>query len=297
MGFFRDAGKIVNKVGGGLATGSIKVISKAVSTKNEKLGQYVGELGYAVVDASKTTIDNLGQFTDGTVQGAYGMIKKDEFHKQQGWKNMKESTGRTTKGIGFGIYTVKSTGITVNGIKNGNRDEAVRGVKNLGKVAAVTAFAVGVIDLVGGTEAVVAEEIETRNDHLKDVEQAETGVSFVEKRVEQSNGELTEGTFPVFDTQFSAVLAEELFLENDNTHFQIANDTLHQSIVDNLSLANELGLSTHDVQNLANGNTPEGYVWHHNEQPGVLQLVDEETHQNTGHKGGREIWGGGSHYR
>ena len=41
----------------------------------------------------------------------------------------------------------------------------------------------------------------------------------------------------------------------------------------------------------------EGYTWHHNEQPGVLQLVDEETHAETGHTGGREILGGGSEYR
>jgi hypothetical protein len=28
-----------------------------------------------------------------------------------------------------------------------------------------------------------------------------------------------------------------------------------------------------------------------------LQLVDEDIHANTGHDGGRELWGGGEEYR
>ncbi|MFJ7825392.1 HNH endonuclease [Psychrobacillus sp. NPDC096623] len=48
---------------------------------------------------------------------------------------------------------------------------------------------------------------------------------------------------------------------------------------------------------MASGTTPAGYDWQHSEDPGVLQLVNVETHQNTGHTGGREIWGGGSGYR
>ncbi|WP_264738038.1 HNH endonuclease [Cytobacillus firmus] len=35
----------------------------------------------------------------------------------------------------------------------------------------------------------------------------------------------------------------------------------------------------------------------HNQHPGVLELVDEETHGATGHTGGRELWGGGNEYR
>ena len=104
---------------------------------------------------------------------------------------------------------------------------------------------------------------------------------------------LTRGyniSFPVFDSKFSVVLVEETYLESDHTQFTIANETLYQSIQENPDLAKELGLSQYDVQAVANGTTPEGYVWHHTEQPGVLQLVNGETHQNTGHTGGRELW-------
>ncbi|MED4462700.1 HNH endonuclease [Metabacillus fastidiosus] len=77
----------------------------------------------------------------------------------------------------------------------------------------------------------------------------------------------------------------------------IANETLYESIQENPDLARELGLSSFDIQGLMNGETPKGYTWHHHEQPGVIQLVDSETHENTGHTGGREIWGGGSDHR
>lgn len=43
-----------------------------------------------------------------------------------------------------------------------------------------------------------------------------------------------------------------------------------------------------------NGETPEGYTWHHHEEPGIIQLVDTEIHAQTGHTGGSELWGEGS---
>ncbi|MFB5285320.1 HNH endonuclease [Peribacillus sp. Hz7] len=298
MGVIRGLGKAVNKVAGGAATGGVKIISKAVSSKNEKLGEYINEVGHSVIEASKSAVDSVGQFADGTIQGTYGVLKKSEYHKQQGWADIKDSTGRTVKGIGLGItYTVKSAGITVSGLKNKDRDQILHGLKNIGKVAAVTTFAVGVIDILDGADSVQAEEIETRNDHLNGGEHVETGVPFMERTVELPNGEVVTGSFPVFESQFSVVLVEEMYLESDYTQFNIANETLYQSIQENPDLAKELGLSQLDVQALANGTTPEGYVWHHSEQPGVLQLVNEEIHQNTGHTGGRELWGGGSEYR
>ncbi len=298
MGVFRGIGKAGNLVIGGAAKSGVKLVSKAISTKNEKVGRYVGELGDSVIDASKIAVDSLGQFADGTVQGVYGMIKKDNYHKEHGWRDMKDSTGRTIKGIGSGItYTVRSTGITLNGILNNDKQEILRGVGNLGKVVVVSTFAIGVIDILDGTDSAQAEMLETRNDHLSGLEHLETGVPFIAQTIELPNGELIEGTFPVFDSPFSVVLAEEMYVASDSTHFQIANETLYLAIQDSPQVATELGLSPIDVEALGNGITPEDYVWHHHEQPGVLQLVNEETHQNTGHTGGREIWGGGSEYR
>lgn len=88
-----------------------------------------------------------------------------------------------------------------------------------------------------------------------------------------------------------------MYLESDNNHFLIANDTLFQAIQESLIVATELGFSNLEIQLLTSANIPTVFDWHHSENPVVLQLVNEETHQYTGHTDGREIWGGGSGYR
>ncbi|MEM7174094.1 MAG: HNH endonuclease [Bacteroidota bacterium] len=37
--------------------------------------------------------------------------------------------------------------------------------------------------------------------------------------------------------------------------------------------------------------TPPGYTWHHHQEYGVMELVETEIHQKTGHTGGWALWG------
>ncbi|PLR83472.1 hypothetical protein CVD25_14880 [Bacillus canaveralius] len=298
MSLFRTIGKGVGTVGGGLIGGTVKVAGKAVGSKWKGTGEWLEDVGDNVQSASKIALDNAGQFVDGTVQGIYGAIKKDEYYKQKGLNDLKDSTGKTVKGIGTALkYTFNNAGTTYKGFTSGDKEQAIKGLKNIGKVVAVSGLAIGVVDLVDGADIVEAEELETRNDHLTGYEHPDTGVAFVEKIVELPNGQVIEGTFPVFDSNFNVMIAEELYLESDDAHFEVANDTLYLAITENSNLANELGLSQSDVQALSNGQTPAGYTWHHNEEPGFLQLVEEEPHAQTAHTGGRAIWGGGSENR
>ena len=298
MGVFRKIGKGVGTIGGGLIGGTTKLAGKAVGSKWKGAGEWLEEVGDSVQSASKTALDNAGQFVDGAVQSTYGAIKKDEQAKQQGLQDLKDSAGKTVKGIGSAVkYTAQNAGTTYKGLKNGDKEEVLEGLKNIGKVVAVSGLAIGVVDLIDGADIVEAEEIDTINDDLAGTEHAETGVPFEEKTIEITDEDIKEGAFPVFDSDFTVVLDEKMYLESDTNQFNVANDTLYQAIQENPSLSSDLGLSQADVQALANGETPEGYTWHHNEEPGVLQLVDEETHAQTGHTGGREIWGGGSDYR
>ena len=298
MGVFRLIGKGIGTVGGGLIGGTVKVAGKAVGTKWKGTGEWLEDVGDSVQSASKVALDSAGQFVDGAVQGTYGAIKKDEYYKQKGLSDLKDSTGKTVQGIGSALkYTASNAGTTYNGFKSGNNEQAIKGLKNLGKVVAVSGLAIGVLDVIDGADIVEAEELDTINDDLNGYEHPETGIPFAEKIVDLPNGEVIEGTFPVFDSDFSVVIAEDLYLESDATQFNVANDTLYQAIQGDPNLANELGLSQADVHALANGQTPDDYTWHHNEEPGVLQLVDEETHDQTAHTGGRSIWGGGSEYR
>jgi hypothetical protein len=227
---FQRIGKVLNNVGGNIAKSGVKVVSQAVTSKNNQFGQYMGEVGESIIDASKGAVENLSKFADGTIQGTYGVIAKDSYHKQQGWVNIKESTVSTAKGMGSGIkYTIKSTGITLKGLKNKDKEQILAGVKNLGKVVAVTTFTVGVYDMLA-TDTVQAEEIETRNGHLTGLDHQETGVPFAESVVELPNGDSITGTFPIFESKLSVLLSEEMYQQSDQTHFQIANETLYESI-------------------------------------------------------------------
>lgn len=298
MGVFRSIGKGIGNVGGGLVGGTVKVVGKAVSSKWKGTGEWIEEVGDNVQSASKIALDNAGQFVDGAIEGTYGAFKKDEYYKQKGIDDLKNSTGKTIKGIGSALkYTVNNASSSYKGFTSGNKEQAVRGLKNLGKVVAVSSLAIGVVDILDGADIVEAEELDTRNDHLNGYEHPETGIPFAEKTVDLPNGQVVEGTFPVFDSNFNVMISEELYLQSDDVHFGVANDTLYQAITENPKLASELNLSQVDVQALANGETPQGYTWHHNEEPGFLQLVNEETHDQTGHTGGRSIWGGGSEFR
>lgn len=298
MKVFRTIGKGVGTVGGGLIGGTVKVAGKIVGSKWKGTGEWIEEIGDSVQSASKNVLDNAGQFVDGAVQGTYGLVKQDEYYKQKGYSDIKDSTSRTVKGIGSAIkYTANSASTAYTGFRKGEKERAIEGLKNIGKVVAVSGLAIGVVDVLDGADQAEAEEIDTRNASLAGSEHPETSVPFVEKEVFISNDEVYEGTFPVFESSFKVVIAEELYLENDAVHFNLANDTLYQSIQGDPSIVDELGLSQSEVQALANGQTPEGYTWHHHEEPGVLQLVDEDTHAQTAHTGGRAIWGGGSEYR
>ncbi|MBS8265688.1 HNH endonuclease [Mesobacillus boroniphilus] len=298
MSFIRTIGKGAGTVGGGLIGGTVKVAGKAVGSKWKDTGEWIEEVGNGIQAASEVAFENAGQFLDGAVHGAYGAIKQDEYHKQKGLMDLKDSTFKTIKGIGSTVkYTAQNVGTVYKGYSSGDKDQAIKGMKNLGKVVAVSGLAIGILDFADGADVAEAEELVTRNDHLNGYEHPETGVLFVEKTVDLPNGQVIEGTFPVFDDSFNVIIAEEIYSESDNVHFRIANATLYQAIVENPQLAYEMNLSQSDIQSLASGQTPEGYTWHHNEEPGLLQLVDEETHAQTAHTGGRSIWGGGSENR
>ncbi|SEN88631.1 DNase/tRNase domain of colicin-like bacteriocin [Mesobacillus persicus] len=291
MSFFREVGKGVGWVAGGVLGGGIKLAGKAVKS------EWVEDVGDGVKQASTIALDNAGQFLDGAVKGTYGVVKKDSLRKQEGVLDLKDSSVRTLKGLGSTIsYTATNTGTAIGGLIGGDKEKSLQGVKNVGKVAAVIALAVGVVDIVDGVDSVGAEELDTRNNLLVGDVHPETGVPFVEKTVSLPNGEVI-GTFPVFEAAYEVQLPDNMYLQSDSIHFSYANAELNEAIESKPSLNQDLHFTNADIQQLGQGNTPEGYTWHHHEESGVLQLVKEDVHHHTGHTGGRELWGGGSEYR
>jgi len=130
--------------------------------------------------------------------------------------------------------------------------------------------------------------------HLAGQAHPVSGVRSVERVIEH-NGRFVRGSFPEFPSRFEARLPTNLFRATDHRHFVESNRQLRDAIRANRQL--ERSFTREQLQQIRSNLTPDGFVWHHHEIPGRMQLVDFVTHQQTPHTGGRYIWGGGSGFR
>ncbi|MGG1639102.1 HNH endonuclease [Paenibacillus sp. NRS-1760] len=136
--------------------------------------------------------------------------------------------------------------------------------------------------------------IKTRNESLAGENHPETSVPFHEKIIQTNEGTYT-GVFPEFPVEYEMKLDESLYHESDAKQFKAATLSLQDDINHNPDLKSTF--TERQLEQINNGKVPEGYVWHHSEEPGVMQLVDRSLHENTAHTGGKSIWGGGSENR
>ena len=145
--------------------------------------------------------------------------------------------------------------------------------------------------------AEVIPNIETINQHLEGTVHPETGVPFDAKLVETNEG-FKEGVFPDFSENhcvYDAQLPEDLHKASDYEQAKHLNEQLYQTY-ENGTLDTDQ-FADRQLEQIRNGDKPEGYTWHHHEEPGRMQLVDTEVHAKTLHTGGRSIWGGGREAR
>lgn len=141
----------------------------------------------------------------------------------------------------------------------------------------------------------IAYEIHTRNESLDGDRHPITGVPFERKTVQDADGNEVTGVFPVFDSEFDAQLPDELLQSSDREQFNECNRQLKDAVENDPELAAKF--TPEQLEQIKNGETPDGYTWHHNEEKGKMQLVDADTHAQTGHTGGKTIWGGGNENR
>lgn len=138
------------------------------------------------------------------------------------------------------------------------------------------------------------EKIKCRNEDLEGKEHPETGVPF-EKRQVEVDGKQYEVVAPRFESTYDAQLPEDKLKSTDREQFKECNSQLKEAVANDPELREKF--DEEQLEQIENGDTPDGYTWHHDVDAGKMQLVDTETHQKTGHTGGRSIWGGGSDYR
>ena len=135
----------------------------------------------------------------------------------------------------------------------------------------------------------------TRNHALEGDVHPVTGVPFERKTVVDAEGNLATGVFPRFESSFEAKLPEDMLKASDKEQFAECNRQLRENIGKHPDAAKSF--SAEQLEQIRNGDTPDGYTWHHSEEIGKMPLVKSDVHGLTGHTGGRSIWGGGSEFR
>ncbi len=144
------------------------------------------------------------------------------------------------------------------------------------------------------TAEVEHEMIDCRNSELAGTTHPVTDVLFESRSVEM-NGKIYDVVVPNFESKYDAQLGEELVKDTDSKQFKECNAQLKDAVENDAELRAQF--DDEQLEAIKNGDTPPGYVWHHDAEVGKVQLVDFETHQKTGHTGGRVIWGGGQENR
>jgi len=103
--------------------------------------------------------------------------------------------------------------------------------------------------------------------------------------------------FPEFETKFETLLDKSHIGSVARlAHYRAANRKLHQAIKEDPELARTLKLSPKSIERLLTSNDPPvGHSWHHHQDVGRMQLVEDGAHQLAiPHTGGMAIWGGGN---
>lgn len=95
--------------------------------------------------------------------------------------------------------------------------------------------------------------------------------------------------FPIFKEYARVKLKRSLYKRSRETHFRYANKKMYERICKDKFYATKFTKS----QKLAlkNGETPDGFTWHHHQNRGLMQLVKTGIHSKVNHKGGYSIWG------
>ena len=122
---------------------------------------------------------------------------------------------------------------------------------------------------------------------------SDNGIRYERKTVD-IHGIKVQGVFPVFDSICDVQLPSNLEKASNAHQFKECNRQLKE-YVETSPETKEL-FSDEQLEEIEDDETPSGYVWHHNEETGKMQLVKIEDHDRTqggaAHTGGKALWGG-----
>ncbi|HWM92809.1 MAG TPA: DUF4157 domain-containing protein [Thermoanaerobaculia bacterium] len=96
--------------------------------------------------------------------------------------------------------------------------------------------------------------------------------------------------FPIFQAAAEVKLVPRLYEASDGSQFLYCNKQLNWEIASHPDLKRKF--TPEQLLQIAAGENPKGYTWHHHQEKGRMQLVPSLPHDQTPHVGGASIWGG-----
>ena len=241
------------------AVNALQNVSKSYQSKCSKY----------IVDYGDDAVDVLNRYGN----DAYNALSKcDDSYKKDALSLMRHEDGMAVR------YIKRNGNLGVESLKDYSSINPETGVKNGWNYV---------------TDPLPAD-FTTRNMELVGKTHPETGVPF-ERRTVKLGGVESEVVVPRFDSQYDAYLPDDLIKSSDTIQFSECNAQLKEALEGNSEI--ESRFSKAQIEQIKNGETPDGYLWHHDAETGKMQLVNENIHSQTGHTGGRTLWGGGSDER
>lgn len=137
-----------------------------------------------------------------------------------------------------------------------------------------------------------------RREELAGMNHPVTGIPYERFIVKYSDGITREIVAPKFPTNFTATLPKSMYTVKERIkggQFEECTRQLRERINSDWRLKKKF--TDEQLDQITNLITPRGYTWHHEPEEGKISLVVTKVHQETGHTGGRNLWGGGSKMR
>lgn len=121
-----------------------------------------------------------------------------------------------------------------------------------------------------------------------------TNIVFERKKLDLSDGRHIIGVFPKFESYVDIQLPDECIKASFNKQKIYLSKQLKKMTEtrDGRKKLKKI-FNKEQIKEIRQGIIPSGFVWHHNETEGLMQLVDEKVHAKVRHTGGMSIWGVG----
>lgn len=329
MGLFLYTGELFGQASTAFVAKPLQFVGRHAKSS------FITEIGDSVEQTGEAAWRNMGRAAEGVKETITGTFTGNRNQYHQGVGTVKSAITSMGDGLEGSVKAMAGNVKNVaEGIREQDFQKIKMGGREILKVAVVGGVTIGIVDVLGQSSLLVAnaEEMETNVDnnnilsaadsetvfmyeddpekistgnheyHIETINHgleaelhAETAVPYMESLVELPNGDVLTGVFPDFNELTVVSLPESLYMDSDYVQFEAANTVLTQQIESFPDLFSHF--TPDQIEQIRLGETPDGYVWHHHEVPGRLELVDETIHAQSGHTGGRLIWGGGTEYR